>query len=123
MKRLVLKYDSIITTMYGDRVVFTIKWQSHRGNKFSGINDQFICHNGVLISSAGSPDWCISNKYTCILFVRGCSNKRDNIQIRCPEQYWCLIKEAVRDYNNYFGYEGESIIGELKPIPKEMFEL
>ena len=116
MKHLILRFIREID----DMIDFRIESQSHRGSEFCEPYGVFEASNGYLLSSVGCP--AINGRHID-LYVQGVNEEYDAFELRVTINRWTCIKEAVRDYNNYFGYEGESIIGELKPIPMEMFVL
>jgi len=115
MRYLILEYLGIIR----DTVTFRVKDQSHREYDFFPPDERFLASNNFSVVSDSCPAWYEPT----IVYVRGAYKTADNNRVKVPVPIWNKIKIAVRDYNNYFGYEGESIIGELKPIPMEMFAL
>jgi len=111
MRWLILEYIECA----GFYVVFRINSQSHR-------HIDFLCKNGIYLGSVARPEWR-SNEST--LFTRGSQKYNDGLRLKCTTENWSRIKEAGQQYNDYFGYKGPSIIGELEDaiIPKEMFAL
>jgi len=128
MKKLILKYIENVD----DKVSFTIVEQTHRcndfgngDNTFGNGNNTFRGSNGIDIGSVSCPAMSFNNRK---LYCRGEDiGSDDNIvtaTITITE--WNKIKEAVKEYNEYFGYYGECILGDPDEIigdivPKEMF--
>ena len=128
MKKLILRYFKPMD----DKVSFKIVEQTHRCNDFgNGDNtfgngsNTFRGSNGIDIGSVSYP----AISYNCDkLYCRGnVIGSDDNIvtaTITITE--WNKIKEAVKEYNEYFGNFDECILGDPDEIigdivPKEMF--
>lgn len=128
MKKLILRYFKPMD----DKVSFKIVEQTHRcndfgngDNTFGNGNNTFRGSNGMNIGSVSCPAMSFNNRK---LYCRGEDiGSDDNIvtaTITITE--WNKIKEAVKEYNEYFGYYGECILGDPDEIigdivPKEMF--
>jgi len=123
MKCLILEYNDSIKS---NSIRFRIKDQSHRCSEFGRSNHRFDCKIGITLTSCGIPDW--TETAAGLFFVRGHDHCCDNVYMECSsEYYWAIIKNAVREYNNYFGNYGQCIIDEnMDPepiIPVELFTL
>ena len=116
MKKLILRYFKPMD----DKVSFKIEEQSHREREFGNRSNTFRGSRGIALGSASYP----AISYNCDkLYCRGNVIGSDyNIVLTIPE-IWEKIKVAVREYNAYFGYPGECILGEIMEdiVPKEMF--
>ena len=108
-------------------VKFRIKHQSHRYDKFGKptgehviLSNYFVCKNGMSLSSKGGPQLSAT-----MFFTKGLIDESDNRVLECTQNKWKMIKDAVQEYNDYFGYKGVSVVNEIQctPIPKEMFTL
>ena len=129
MKILILKYIENVD----DNVSFKIVEQTHRCNDFGNGDNTFRTSRGINLSSVLCPDISLSSPR--VFYCRGEDiGSDDNIvtaTITITE--WEEIKVAVREYNEYFEYFGECIIGDPNEIigdpdeiigdivPKEMF--
>jgi len=118
MKNIILKYIDINSA----DVLVEIAEQSHRNENFGeNGHDWYMAYNGFLLYSICYPEWGDTNT---ALLLRGDMTKRDNKSIWYPKQYLSLVNDAVWDYNNHFGYKGQSIIEKCSNIiPLEMFTL
>ena len=117
MKKLILRY---LETVDGD-VSFKIEEQSHREYHFGRDGYySFRAKNGIRLSSVCFPAW-IGSEY--ILFCQGVMIDKEDTMLTATTEKWERIKVAVREYNAYFGYPGECILGEIMEdiVPKEMF--
>ena len=117
MKKLILRYLEIIDGI----VSFKIVEQSHREYEFGVDTSHFWTSRDINLSSVSCP--AISLSSPRVFYCRGNDISSDhNIVLTIPE-IWEKIKVAVREYNAYFGYPGECILGEIMEdiVPKEMF--
>ena len=129
MKKLILKYIENVD----DNVSFKIVEQTHRcndfgngDNTFGNGNNTFRGSNGMNIGSVSCPDMSFNNRK---LYCRGEDIGSDYKKIKTTLPLWNKIKEAVKEYNTYFGYDGDCILDDptepIKPmediVPKEMF--
>ena len=120
MKWLILEHIKIVD---GTDVLFRIHDQSHVYHEF-GDNGSYRwkSHNGLRIYSMAYPQM---NTRSNEILVRGDNFGHDHDELSALIDNWTKIKEAVQEYNYYYGYDGECIIGEIpEPIlPEEMFTL
>ena len=118
MKKLVLRY---IKTVNGI-ISFKIEEQSHRGEEFGNRLYKFKAINDIELRSISYPSCFDSND---LFFVRGNNISSDDLIQNIHINKWKKIKEAVYEYNTYFGYLGEGIVYEETKyiILKELFEL
>jgi len=117
VKKLILRYFKPMD----DKVSFKIVEQTHRCNDFGNGDITFRTSRGINLSSVLCP--AISLSSPRVFYCRGNDISSDhNIVLTIPE-IWEKIKVAVREYNAYFGYPGECILGEIMEdiVPKEMF--
>jgi len=130
MKFLILEY----LDTKNEIILFKIKDQSHRGVSFGSKNSDgrksryFLSTTNIRLQSDSWPDFVCNLMYADVmpvLYTRGKRTSMDNMIISASSQYWAKIKQSVREYNNYFGYYGPSIIGEVfeQIIPNELFTL
>lgn len=124
MKYLILKYIDTID----DMVSFEVHDQSHRSGEFGTHNScVFKSSHGFIISSYEYPDlYDYDDDDDNSLYVRGSRHDYDTVRVvTMSTEMWLKIKEAVQEYNDYYGYKGECILGELpNPIlPEELFTL
>jgi len=122
MKKLILRY--LETDI--DNVSFKIMEQTHRCNDFGNGDNTFRGSNGMNIGSVSCPAMSFDNGK---LYCRGEDIGSDYKKIKTTLPLWNKIKEAVKEYNTYFGYDGDCILDDptepIKPmediVPKEMF--
>ena len=117
MKKLILRYLETVD----DNVSFKIVEQTHRCNDFGDDTSHFWTSRDINLYSVSCP--AISLSSPRVFYCRGNDISSDhNIVLTIPE-IWEKIKVAVREYNAYFGYPGECILGEIigDIVPKEMF--
>ena len=108
----------------GDGIVkFKIHDQSHRYYEFADNGQCFIAQNKQQIWSESHPASYSNSMNT--LYVKGRDKHIDDNELSVSIDKWTKIKEAVQEYNNYHGFTGECIIGEIpSPIlPDELFTL
>ena len=119
MKKLILRYFKPMD----DKVYFTIEEQSHREREFGNRSNTFRGSRGIVLGSASYP----AISYNCDkLYCRGNVIGSDYKKIKTTLPLWNKIKEAVKEYNEYFGNFDECILGDPDEIigdivPKEMF--
>ena len=118
MKHLILKYIETVDNI----VRFSVLEQSHREFEFSDNGScKFLAQNGFYISSVLGPAVYRKDK----LYVRGSIVLRDSDMMITSIIKWERIKEAVQEYNYYYEFTGQCILGEIpEPIlPEELFTL
>ena len=120
MKWLILEYIYTID----DTVGFKVHDQSHRGSEFG--NDRyntFKTSNTIRVCSMVYPAAYMN--MTNDICVRGCDIIGDDVIIHATMPEWNLIKEAVQEYNDYYGFTGECILGEIQSpiLPDALFTL
>ena len=122
MKKLILRY---LYNSDGDNVSFEIEEQTHRNNRFGGLDATgggiFIAKNNVSLVSDSFPDIYDHNRIS--LYCHGLDHGQDHNIITVTRSVWEQIKEAVREYNEYNDYYGNCILGEIieNIVPMKMF--
>jgi len=125
MKYLILKYIGTV----GDAVLFKVHEQSHRGVEFGNEGMWFTSHTphyNFRLKSEGHPaSYIFRNNRIRELYVRGYDETQDNELVTVTINHWNIIKDVVQEYNEYYGFTGECIIGEMSSpiLPEEMFTL
>ena len=127
MKNLILRY---LETVDGD-VYFKIEEQSHKEYGFgdSGNADTraFYGSNKIKLFSMQFPaKYNHGSGVNISVYCRGSNEDEDDKNLAVSSVIWKRIKVAVKEYNEYFGYHDDCILGDpdeiIKDIvPKEMF--
>lgn len=82
-----------------DKVVCTIKRQSHRGYDFGTYGKRIFKHDGITIASIGGPLVSYSETTICL---RGEYRSEDHKPFIIRLQTWWKLKAAIEAYNAYF---------------------
>lgn len=105
----------------GNEITFIIKDQTHRGNKFSGIDydektkEELQEHDFReefdydVFASFAHPGWCLASRAypeihrgTTTFYCRGSDRDQDAKRIQTGLVTFDIIKDMVDEYNNYF---------------------
>ena len=119
MKKLILRYISAGTGI----VSFKIEEQSHKCNEFGNGSSFFKTTSNIDLDSVSCPAISYDSK---VFYCRGHDTLPDKYIIEVTPSIWEEIKEAVKEYNEYYDYYGECILDDpygvkLNVVPLEMF--
>ena len=121
MKTLILRYLEII----GNNVFFKIEEQSHREYEFGNteLGDTFIASNGIKFISMSYPDLYFYEDNEIVFCCHGSNETEDDRRLSAPLVLWGKVKIAVKEYNEFYGYHDNCILGEIirDIVPREMF--
>ena len=87
-----------VVKVEGDKVTFRIVEQTHRLGDFSQQIDPntFKASNEIVFKSQIHPEWGGDD---FILFCRGSSSDKDNLEVVCTTSEFARISEAISEYN------------------------
>jgi len=127
MKKLILRYLKNVD----DKVYFKIEEQSHReygfGNSGNADTRAFYGSNKIKLFSMQFPaKYNHGSGVNISVYCRGSNEDEDDKNLAVSSVIWKRIKVAVKEYNEYFGYHDDCILGDPNEIikdivPKEMF--
>ena len=87
-----------VVKVEGDKVTFKIIEQTHKRKEFCQQIERniFKASNEIKLGSRDVPEW---RGDSSLLFCRGFSSDKDNIEIVCTTSEFTKISEAITEYN------------------------